>query len=40
MNHCKTPFGKRLFKTWVMSPLMQVDDINSRLDSVDDLVKC
>ena len=40
MNHCRTAFGKRQFKRWLMSPLMDPVDINSRLDSVEDLMKC
>lgn len=37
LNHCITPFGKRLFRKWVCHPLRNIDDINTRLDSIDDL---
>lgn len=35
MNRCITPFGKRLLKSWVMSPLMDIKQINDRLDTID-----
>lgn len=35
INRCITPFGKRLLKSWIMSPLMDSKQINDRLDSVD-----
>ena len=38
LNRCITPFGRRLFKTWLASPLVHVDAINARLDAVDDLL--
>ena len=37
LNRCTTPFGRRLFKTWLASPLCNADAINARLDAVDDL---
>ena len=37
LNRCITPFGRRLFKTWLASPLCHADAINARLDAVDDL---
>ena len=38
INHCKTPFGKRQLKRWLMAPLMNPKQINERLDSVTDLM--
>jgi len=35
LNRCVTPFGKRLFKSWVCHPLCDIDKINERLDAVD-----
>lgn len=35
MNHCITPFGKRMFKLWVCHPLQDPVKINERLDVVD-----
>ncbi|KAJ3067378.1 DNA mismatch repair protein msh6 [Podochytrium sp. JEL0797] len=40
LNHCVSPSGKRLFKTWVCHPLQDIDAINERLDAVDDLFEC
>lgn len=34
-----SPFGKRLFKQWLCHPLRRVEDINNRLDAVDDLIR-
>jgi len=39
INRATTPFGKRLLKTWVVHPLLQKTDIESRLDSVDQLLE-
>ncbi|KAH0536949.1 hypothetical protein FGG08_006214 [Glutinoglossum americanum] len=35
LNHCITPFGKRLFRLWVCHPMADVAKINARLDAVD-----
>ncbi|WVQ93995.1 hypothetical protein IAU59_001073 [Kwoniella sp. CBS 9459] len=35
----QTPFGKRLFKIWLMTPLRDAQAINDRLDAVDDLMR-
>ncbi|KXJ86865.1 muts domain V-domain-containing protein [Microdochium bolleyi] len=35
LNRCVTPFGKRLFKSWVCHPLGDIAKINERLDAVD-----
>ncbi|MBN2676482.1 MAG: DNA mismatch repair protein MutS [Anaerolineaceae bacterium] len=33
-----TPMGKRLMRQWVSKPLLNIDDINHRLDAVEHLV--
>eukprot|EP00041_Stephanoeca_diplocostata_P029567 m.877656 g.877656 ORF g.877656 m.877656 type:complete len:1327 (+) comp23582_c0_seq5:181-4161(+) len=33
--HCRTGFGRRLFRKWLCHPLRAVDDINRRLCTVD-----
>jgi len=38
VDHCKTPFGKRQLRRWLVSPLNIVDKLNSRLDAVEDLM--
>lgn len=38
LNRAITPFGKRMLKDWILHPLMKVDDINGRYDSVDYLM--
>ncbi|KAE8195361.1 hypothetical protein CF336_g3121 [Tilletia laevis] len=39
LNRCITPFGKRLFKIWLVSPLADAKAINARLDAVDDFLR-
>ncbi|CAJ0648884.1 10653_t:CDS:10 [Entrophospora sp. SA101] len=39
LNHCVTSFGKRTFKQWLCHPLLSVDRINERLDTVEELMK-
>lgn len=39
LNHCVTPFGKRLFKQWLCHPLRDASDINMRLDAVENLME-
>jgi len=39
MDHTKTPMGSRLLRKWILQPLISVRDINSRLDSVEELAK-
>jgi DNA mismatch repair protein MSH6 len=34
-----TPFGKRLFKQWLCHPLRKIEDINARLDAIEDLIR-
>ncbi|KAI8616461.1 muts domain V-domain-containing protein [Chytriomyces sp. MP71] len=38
LNHCVSPSGKRLFKSWVCHPLQHASAINDRLDAVDDMI--
>ncbi|CAI9720918.1 mismatch repair Msh6 [Octopus vulgaris] len=38
LDHCNTPFGKRLFRTWLCAPLCNPKSINDRLDSLEDLM--
>lgn len=38
INRAITPFGKRLLKNWILHPLMNVDEINARYDSVEYLM--
>ncbi|KAF7556476.1 hypothetical protein G7046_g6300 [Stylonectria norvegica] len=35
LNKCVTPFGKRLFRSWVAHPLCDIERINERLDAVE-----
>jgi DNA mismatch repair protein MSH6 len=34
-----TPFGKRLFKRWLCHPLRRINEINARLDAIEDLIR-
>ncbi|KAK6455517.1 mismatch repair ATPase MSH6 [Scheffersomyces xylosifermentans] len=38
INRASTPFGKRALKNWVLHPLMKINDINERYDSIDYLM--
>ncbi|KAF9051391.1 muts domain V-domain-containing protein [Panaeolus papilionaceus] len=38
LNRCVTPFGKRLFRIWLCTPLREVSAINDRLDAVQDII--
>jgi len=38
VDNCKTSFGKRQLKRWLLSPLMNIEKINQRLDSIEDLI--
>lgn len=38
VDHCKTAFGKRQLKRWLMAPLMNIDRICDRQDAVADLI--
>ena len=39
IDDTRTPFGKRLLKKWISSPLLSIDAINSRLDSIEDIIE-
>lgn len=39
VDHCKTAFGKRQLKRWLLAPLMNVARLNERLDAVEDLLE-
>ena len=38
LQRCQTSSGKRLFRIWLSSPLLDVKSINDRLDAVEDLM--
>ncbi|TIB87108.1 DNA mismatch repair protein Msh6 [Wallemia mellicola] len=38
LNRCTTPFGKRLFRIWLCTPLRSSKAINERLNAVDDVI--
>jgi DNA mismatch repair protein MSH6 len=40
LDHCTTAYGRRLFRSWMLSPLCDIPKINARLDAVDILMKC
>ncbi|AHH10998.1 DNA mismatch repair protein MutS [Borrelia coriaceae] len=35
LNDCKTPMGKRLLREYILNPLLDIADINNRLDHVE-----
>lgn len=35
LDHCSTKCGKRKLRTWLCSPLQDVDKIEQRLDAID-----
>ncbi|MDI9394161.1 MAG: DNA mismatch repair protein MutS [Euryarchaeota archaeon] len=37
LNCTKTPMGKRILKKWLLKPLLSIDEINLRLDAVEEL---
>lgn len=39
LGRCVTPFGKRLFRIWLCTPLREIKQINDRLDAVEDLMR-
>jgi len=39
LDKTKTGMGTRLMKSWILSPLKDIDDINYRLDGVEELYK-
>ena len=38
LDHCKTPFGKRLLQRWLMAPLMNIQQISQRQLAILDLI--
>jgi len=38
MDRTVSPFGKRLFKRWITAPLLDPQEIEARLEAVDDLI--
>ncbi|KAN0065001.1 DNA mismatch repair protein msh6 [Thecaphora frezii] len=40
LNRCVSPFGKRLFKIWMVAPLAEIEAIRARQDAVDELLEC
>ena len=38
VDYCKTQFGKRQLKRWIMAPLLDVNKIEARLDAIEDLL--
>ena len=38
IDHCKTPFGKRQLKRWLLAPLINIEQIVERQDAVWDLI--
>ncbi len=38
INYTRTPFGKRLLRRWICSPLTDIKAINERLDAVEELL--
>ena len=38
LDRTQTPMGSRLLKKWIVEPLLDVDSISARLDSVEELV--
>ena len=38
IDHTVTQFGKRMLRKWILSPLVDPEKINERLDAVEDLV--
>ncbi|MES1919377.1 DNA mismatch repair protein msh6, variant 2, partial [Bonamia ostreae] len=39
LNRCSTPFGHRLLKEWVARPLCNIQNINKRLDAIENLME-
>ena len=38
MDHCRSPFGKRLFRWWICHPLFRKEEIEYRVDSIEQLM--
>jgi DNA mismatch repair ATPase MutS len=39
IDHCRTSFGRRMLKRWLISPLANVEKIIDRQDAIEDLIK-
>ncbi|CFX45638.1 DNA mismatch repair protein MutS, type 1 [Syntrophomonas zehnderi OL-4] len=39
LDHCRTSMGKRNLRRWLEQPLMNINDINLRLDGVEELLR-
>ncbi|HIE05965.1 MAG TPA: DNA mismatch repair protein MutS [bacterium (Candidatus Stahlbacteria)] len=39
LNQCLTPMGKRKLREWIVSPLIDIKEINDRLDAVSEIVE-
>jgi DNA mismatch repair protein MSH6 len=39
LDQCKTPFGKRLFKTWLCHPLKDISQITDRYNAISDITE-
>lgn len=37
LDYCETAMGKRTLKSWIEQPLTNVDDINNRLDALEEI---
>jgi DNA mismatch repair protein MSH6 len=37
VDRTKTKFGKRLMRRWIMSPLTNINQLNERLNAIEDL---
>nr|GMC80404.1 DNA mismatch repair protein MSH5 isoform X1 [Ipomoea batatas] len=38
MNKCVTPMGRRLLRNWFLRPILDLDDLNARLDAISFLL--
>ncbi|XP_031505729.1 DNA mismatch repair protein MSH7 [Nymphaea colorata] len=38
LDHCITPFGKRLLRNWICHPLQNIEEINKRLNVVEEMM--
>ena len=39
LDYTRSAFGRRLLKKWISTPLQNIEQINERLDAVEDLMK-
>lgn len=40
MNKCVTPLGRRLLRSWFLRPILDIDNLNRRLDAVSSVQLC